>query len=580
MSSLFARLKERKIVQWALAYLASAFVVIQVLDGVSEALSLSATLQLGILVLLGIGFFIALVVAWYHGEKGRQRVSGPELLMVAALLVVAGVAISFLRSPAPPSGSPDQAIVPPSDGRPRVAILPCTNESPDPEDTYRAGGLHDEILLQLQKIASLASIGRQSVLRYGAEQTPPAEVAAALSAGWIGECTVQREGSRFRVIFQLLDASGVQVLAEEYDRDLGINILDIQVQIAERIADAVGVVVLPEESSRLTDRPTQNFRAWNLYRRGQNRWMMRQEGWAQANSEAIEFFEAAIAEDPSFALAHAGLAQALMTSQGYGGPAGREVGAAARKAATDALTLDPNLPEAHAALGYIAYAYEWDWSEAERRFLRAIALNPGDAEARARYSLLLRALQREEEAHEQASIALDLDPLSWSATLAMAWGQGGDGSEDGIRAVRRFIQHFPDSPGGHLNLALLLFQQSRFEEAGDEAALWAEPFSSVMPPDSLRALYLAMGDSAAWGHAEDLLQFMEESVPGQRNGYIFAYAKIGNADKALELARELMTDRSMFVPWLGYSWFSSLFDDPRYLALLDEIGLPRPRGGG
>jgi TolB-like protein/tetratricopeptide (TPR) repeat protein len=580
VSSLFARLRERKIVQWALAYLAGAWIVVQLLDAVSEPLSLSPNLHRAILILLGIGFFIALVVAWYHGEKGRQRVSGPELLMVAALLVAAGVAISFLGGPAPPPGSTNQTIVPPTDGRPRVAVLPCTNESPDPEDTYRAGGLHDEILLRLQKISSLASIGRQSVLRYGAEQTQPSEVAAALSAGWIGQCTVQRESSRFRVIFQLLDASGVQVLAEVYDQELGINILDIQVQIAERIADAIGVVVLPEESGRLAARPTQDFRAWNLYRRGQNRWMMRQEGWAQANSEAIEYFEAAVAEDPSFALAHAGLSQALMTSPGYGGAAPHEVVAAARKAAADALSLDPDLPEAHAARGYIAYAYDWDWSEAERRFLRAIALNPGDAETRARYSLLLRTLQREEEAHEQASIALDFDPLSWSATLAMAWAQGGDGSEDGIRAVRQFLRHFPNSPGGHLNLSLLLLQRSRFEEAGDEAALYAEPFSSVLPPDSLRVLYQAMADPATWGHAEGLLQFFQDHIPGPQNEVVFYYAMIGNSEKVLELARRLMTDRSLWVPWLGYSWFSSLFDDPRYLALLDEIGLPRPKSGG
>jgi pimeloyl-ACP methyl ester carboxylesterase len=166
-TSLLQQLKERKLVQWALAYLAGAFVVFQLLDALSEPLGLSNTVQRAILVIVGIGFFITLILAWYHGEKGRQRVSGPELLMVAALLVVAGVALSTVGGRdgrKDPSEVPQGPVV--DDDRPGVAVLPCANFSPNPEDAFRAQGIHDEILLRLQGISSLRSIGRTSVLPF------------------------------------------------------------------------------------------------------------------------------------------------------------------------------------------------------------------------------------------------------------------------------------------------------------------------------------------------------------------------------------------------------------------------------
>jgi serine/threonine-protein kinase len=134
-SSLLQRLKERKLVQWALAYLAGAFVVFQLLDALDEALGLSTGTHQAILALVVVGFFITLILAWYHGEKGRQRVSGPELLMVAALLVVAGVALSMLRGGEegrePAKTAPITTVV---DDRPSIAVLPFDNFSPSPDD--------------------------------------------------------------------------------------------------------------------------------------------------------------------------------------------------------------------------------------------------------------------------------------------------------------------------------------------------------------------------------------------------------------------------------------------------------------
>ena len=129
-TSLIERLKEGRLVQWALAYLAGAFVVLQLLDALAEPLGLTPTIQRGVLVIVGLGFIVTLVIAWYHGEKGRQRVSGPELLMVAALLVVAGVALTLLH----PRAERYSPVGPENDDRPAIAVFPCENWSPDPTD--------------------------------------------------------------------------------------------------------------------------------------------------------------------------------------------------------------------------------------------------------------------------------------------------------------------------------------------------------------------------------------------------------------------------------------------------------------
>jgi serine/threonine-protein kinase len=149
-------------------------------------------------VIVGIGFFVTLVLAWYHGEKGRQKVSGPELLMVAALLVVAGVALSLLSS------AEERALVSSlreADDCPGIAVLPCTNMSPDPADAYLAMGMHEEILVRLQRISSLVSIGRTSVQQYAGQPQSTNAIASALGVGFVRECSVRKAAYQMRLTF-------------------------------------------------------------------------------------------------------------------------------------------------------------------------------------------------------------------------------------------------------------------------------------------------------------------------------------------------------------------------------------------
>ena len=200
--------KQRKIVQRGLAYLAGAFVVFQAVEASADPWGISPAVQRTIHILLLVGFFVQVVIAWYHGEKGRQRIGRTELLILASLLLVTGVAISILGR-RERGFEPTYAVAPTvvEDGRPGVAILPCENFSSDPGDAHLASGLHDQVLLQLQKISSLFSIGRTSVEWYRDNPAPPIQIARELGVGYMGQCSVQKHGNRIRLTFQLLDGN-------------------------------------------------------------------------------------------------------------------------------------------------------------------------------------------------------------------------------------------------------------------------------------------------------------------------------------------------------------------------------------
>ena len=349
---LLQRLKQRKIVQRGLAYLAGAFVVFQGVEVMAEPWGISPGVQRGIHIVLLIGLFITLVFAWYHGEKGRQRVSGPELLMVAALLVIAGGVLSILGGP---EDSPGLAVSRDGDDRPGVAVLPCTNMSADPNDEYLAQSLHDEILLKLQKISSLFSIGRTSVLGYAVD--PPAThlIAYELGVGFVGECSVQKSGSQIRLIFQLLDGNtGRQLWAEDFDQTLtSTNLFDVLRQIAQEVSLALQVEITPEEQARISAVPTENTEAYGLYLRAADyfdRAKYENEGQNLSNAHAL--LERATTLDPTFALAFAELSEVVGGEFLFGIDRSTDALVAQQAAADSALALQPDLPEAHRAAGW------------------------------------------------------------------------------------------------------------------------------------------------------------------------------------------------------------------------------------
>lgn len=575
------KLRERKLVQWALAYLAGAFVVFQVLDALAEPLALSTTVQRVILAVTAAGFFIALVLAWYHGEKGRQRVSGPELLMVAALLVMAGVAVAMLARDSS-DGEPRAAHSFPTnlDNRPGIAVLLCDSYSPDPADAYLAPGLHDEILLSLSKVSGLKSIGRTSVLQF--VDAPPATnvIADALEVDFVAECSVTKADDRIRLTFQLLDGpTGSQVWANSFDTTLTVsNLLDIYTEIAEQVALGVGALLTPEDRARMEARSTDDLAAYDLYLLGRSRWLTRHP---DSLFQALGFFGDAVTRDSLFAPAFAGLAATHMLLPQY---ASWEVNqheeyAQAREAAEKALTLSPVLSEAHSVLGYIAYTYDWDWSRAEEHFLRAIELSPSNADAYSWYSELLNSTCEYQAGLEAAKQAVALNPSYNAANVVLAMSYWNTGQLSEAEAQFRHVLDLdPEFFQGYL-LWDLLVRQGRH----DEALALRRSLVEVMERRASRERLSAFEDSMARVFTAAYLD--PDKVPealaiieGLELGWI-DFFRFGAYSEAMDRIPAAIADRHFALVYLNWHPYSDwLGEDPRYPGVLREIGLPLPPG--
>ena len=416
----WARLRRRKVVQWGIAYAAGAWGFLQGLQYVSDAFGWPGQLrQVAILALL-IGLPIVLVIAWYHGDRGEQRVSGTELAIITLLFVLGGGIFwryerAGDRSPpatsdtAPPVTAPTPAATS-ADTRLSIAVLPFENRSAEPDDAFFVDGIHDDILTQLTKVSAMKVISRTSVARFRDTKLPMQSIAEQLGVTKILEGGVQRAGDRVRINVQLIDAaSDAHLWAESYDRELtAAKIFAIQSEVATAIATALNATLTAAEKSRVNSVPTRNLEAWEAYQLGRQRMANRTTAGL---TEAEKFFQRAIDLDPRFALAYVGLADTLAIRPERSNASPAIILARAAQAIDTALHLDPNLAEAWATSGLIAQGRE-QFDQAETMFRRAIALNPNYAIAYQWFGGMLSGQGRGDEGLGYLERALELDPLS------------------------------------------------------------------------------------------------------------------------------------------------------------------------
>src|SRR5690348_5465801 len=441
MTELIARFKQRKLVQWAIAYVAFAFALIQVLDVVADSYDWPHSAMHVVFGLLVLGFVIALVLAWYHGEKGRQRVSGAELLLIALVLAIGGGLLwRFGRTPSiarnpdvaqrnPGTIGPDSAAASASSGlrvasaainaspvpipAKSIAVLPFENLSTDKGNEYFADGMQDLILTKLADIGDLKVISRTSTAKYESHPDNLKIIAQQLGVATILEGSVQKAGDEVLINVQLIDArSDSHIWAQSYTRTLD-NIFGVEGEVAQKIADALKARLSPVESAQLATVPTTNQAAYDLF--------LRAEFFANKGNvnylatdfrAAIPLYRQAIQKDPDFALAYAQLsfAESGVVWFGSGEDDVKPLVADSLAQAEKALALQPRLVAGYLALGYNAYWGRQDYPAALKAFAAALKLRPNDADAFAATGYVLRRQGRFDEAIAAMRRALVLDP--------------------------------------------------------------------------------------------------------------------------------------------------------------------------
>ena len=417
MNEFLQRLKERKLVQWTVAYVAAAFALLQGIDIVAQQFGWPEGVRRGITLALVVGFFVALVLAWYHGERGAQRMTGTELLILTLLLALGGGFLwrfaSASREPATTSAVPTVPIPEKS-----IAVLPFENLSSDKENAFFTDGVQDEILTDLAKVADLKVISRTSVMQYReAASRNLRKIGEELGVAHVLEGSVQRASGKVRVNAQLIDArTDAHLWAQTYDRDLA-DVFAIQSEIAQTIAGQLQAKLSPNEQKAIKQPPTTDLEAHDLYLRARVLDELSNDpNGREYLLQAAQLLDEATQRDPNFLLAYCLLVE-VHTDLYWGAfdhtPARLEL---ARAALEKAETIRPDAGEVRVAKGIFAYHGYRDYAGARAEFALARRTLPNSA-----HLVMMTAAVDRREGHWEDALknfhrAVELDPLD-SSTL-------------------------------------------------------------------------------------------------------------------------------------------------------------------
>ena len=363
-----------------------------------------------------------------------------------------------------------------------IAVLPLENLSGDPAQEYFSDGMTDALITELQKIKSLRVISRTSVRQYkGTIKTLP-EIARELNVKAVVEGSVLRDSDNVRINVQLLQASPEKHLwANAFDRKMK-NVLGLQSEVAQSIAQEIRVTVTPQEQTRLASARTINTEAYQLYLQGRYHFAQRT---LAAFNKSIQLFQQVLDKDPDNALAYAGLAESYGILPFYGGALPKDAFPKAKTAALKALELDNSLAEAHTALGFVLLYWDWDWPAAEKELLQAIDLKQSYVVAHHWYAEYLSAMGRHEQAVAEIKIAQELDPVS---PLMLAIGgevcNYAGRYDEAIEQCLKAIEIDPNFGLAHGNLSGAYRRKGMYKESITEAeksvGLYGSTFDSLI----------------------------------------------------------------------------------------------------
>lgn len=475
-------------------------------------------------------------------------------------------------APTAPKGSGAAA-----EDRKSIAVLPMANLSPDPENEYFSDGLTEDILMQLSKIRRLKVISRTSVMQYKNTLKNLRQIGRELGVATILEGSVRKAGSKVRITVQLLDAQTDEHLwAEAYDREL-TDIFAIQSDVAQQIADALKAHVSPEERARIERTPTDNLEAYQAYLKGLFLWNQRTD---ESVNAGIEQFKRAIELDPGYAPAYVGLADSYIVLGNFGTYRPGAIYPAAKTAALKALEVDSELGDAYASLGLIKSNYDWDWAGAEQSFLKAIELRPGYANAHHWYALHLTHTGRFDQAIAEITRAQELDPLSMSISnnVAIAYYHARR-DDEAIAVIQSTMAMHPRSSSAHWYLGIVLLATGSYAEAFSALCTASElsSGSNVGIEATLGYVYAKLGNRQK---ALEIAAALEDRYHSAYASPVFiALVHVGLGDRrtALEWLDLACDDRDGWLRTLKTSpFFDEIRDAPEYPSLLRRIGLAGP----
>lgn len=585
LDSLLAELKRRHVYRMAVAYAVVAWLLIQVATQVFPFFDVPNWAVRLVVVLLALGFPVALILAWAfeltpEGIKRTRDVSPNERsstfragrkfvgIVLAMAVVAAGLMIyHFVRQVtlAPDSRSITSATLP----KKSIAVLPLLNESGDSADEYFSDGLSEELIAALAQIKQLKVVGRSSSFQFKGRKRDSKTIAAKLGVGTLLEGTVRKQGDKVRIVAELINAAdGTELWSETFERELK-DIFAVQREIAAAVAHSLELSLLGEDAVA-KEAMTNSVEAHNAYLQGHFYFQRRN---LEDYQRAVGFFDQAVKADPDFALAYAERSESWtwigdLTSENQ-----REAWAAAAKDAEEAVDIDPNLAEAHAALGWVRFFIQWKFGEGLTALRRAQQLSPNNATANDLLARVIVYFGQLGEAEQLARQAVEVDPLAFQARISLARVFFSAGKLDGAYAAgSKAAELQPTGSSSHRWQVLVAVMRGNGELALREAQL--EPNESYRRFELALAYFIRRDQAKADGALAELIE-KDRSVLAYQIAEVYAWR--GETNKAFEWLQISLDNRdtgllSLYIDPL----LQRLRPDPRFATLIKKIGLPVP----
>jgi serine/threonine-protein kinase len=465
------------------------------------------------------------------------------------------------------------SIPPPAKPEPKsIAVLPFANLSRDPDNEFLSDGITEDLISALAQIDGLRVPSRTSAFVFKGRNEDVRKIGAQLKVSSVLEGTVRQAGQKLRVTAQLTNvADGFQIWSERYDR-LMDDVFTIQDEISQSIVEALKVKLAESGTRFLVKRYTENAEAYQLYLKGRYSYFK----WTTAGfHRSVEFFEEAIALQPDYALAYAGLAESYSALWYFGDSSPRQAVPRAAIAAEKALALDESLAEAHSAMARFRCFYDWQWADAERHFKRAIELDPSYVTAHEQYAFYLTAMGRFVEAIAEGRRAQELDPLSLVINLNFGWIFWFAGQYDQVLDLgRKMLEFEPNFFGTRWLLAAAYGALNQFDNSISEFQKALQLGGGPLVLARLGYVHGLAGNSAAAREILERLHALAEKTYVPSYCLALVHAGLADSDAAIHALESAVRERNANLVYLRVDPVMKLLQqDPRFGAILTSVGL-------
>jgi len=577
-----AELKRRHVYRVAIAYAVVAWLLIQIATQVFPFFEIPNWVVRLVVVVTILGLPIALIIAWAfemtpEGLKRADDVAPNEyiprwstrrfvaLIISLAILAMGVPLVQLIRSK---SISLTAITATSTSSQKSIAVLPLLNESGDPGDEYFSDGLSEELIAALGQVKGLKVIGRSSSFRFKDKSDDVKAIGEKLGVSTLLEGTVRKQGDRVRIVAELIDAQdGSELWSRTFDRELK-DIFVVQTEIAEAVATSLELTLLGTGERSAKNASTKSVEAHNAYLQGHFYFA---RGNLQDYRKSVDFFDQATQIDPDYALAYAERSEAWAWIGDLSSEKQKEAWGAAGTDGEKAVSIDPHLAEAHAALGWVRFFIEWKFAEGLAELRRAQQLSPSNPTANDLMARVVVYLGQFPEAEKLARQAIELDPLSYQARTSLARILFNEGKVAEAEAeAHKAAELQPTAAGNHRWQVFVAIQRGDGETAFREAQL--EPNDGYQRFELALAHY-TRGDRGASDAA------LAELIEKDRNFLAYQIAEVyawrGENDKAFEwLQVSLDNHDTGTLSLLINPLMRGLRQDPRYSGMLAKIGLP------